>query len=87
MAWYQFSKTPAPRIEPEFPNPELIGKGVHVYLQMKAGIARYKYRGKANKPGDDPASFARIMAKAGLKVLFTDSFRGTFIDSNAEEVD
>ncbi len=89
MAWYQFSKTPAPSIEVEFENPELLTKsnGVHVYLQPVSGIARYKYRGKANKPGDDPISFARMMAKSGLKVLFTSEFKGTFVNSNAEEVE
>lgn len=55
-----------------------------IYLEELPHVGRFKYRGKVEKR-DDPAGFARMMAKHGLRVIVADTFRGLEItDANAK---
>lgn len=59
----------------------------HIYLEQVPGGGKLKYRGVADKPGDDPVSFGKMMAARGLRMLALDEYKGNFVSPDGKALE
>lgn len=63
-----------------------VGNSPHVYLEDKPGSGRFKYRGVADGPSDNPRRYVAAMGRAGHKVILTNKCIGKVINEELKEI-